>query len=65
MSVDEIEKAITKLSSKERARLLKLLAELDEAEWDRQIEEDAKNGKLDKLIEKSEEDFRAGRFREL
>ncbi len=38
MSVDEIEKAITKLSSQERTRLLKLLAEMDEAEWDRQFE---------------------------
>ncbi len=46
MSVDEIEKEITKLSSQERTRLLKLLAEMDEADWDRQIEEDAKNGKL-------------------
>lgn len=65
MSVEELEKAITKLSSKERARLLKLLEEMDAAEWDRQIEEDANNGKLDKLVEKSEADFRAGRFREL
>jgi hypothetical protein len=44
---------------------MKLLEEMDAAEWDRQIEEDAKNGKLDKLVEKSEADFRAGRFREL
>lgn len=65
MSVDEIEKAIPKLSSEERARLLKLLAEMDDAEWDRQIEQDAANGKLDKLVEASERDFREGRFREL
>jgi hypothetical protein len=65
MSVEELEKAVTKLSSQERARLMKLLEEMDAAEWDRQIEEDAKNGKLDKLVEKSEADFRAGRFREL
>lgn len=65
LSVEELEKAVTKLSSQERARLMKLLEEMDAAEWDRQIEEDAKNGKLDKLVEKSEADFRAGRFREL
>jgi hypothetical protein len=65
MSVEELEKAITKLSSKERSRLLKLLEEMDAAEWDRQMEEDAKNGKLDKLLAESEEDFRAGRYREL
>ncbi len=65
MSVDEIEKAVTKLTREERARLLARLAEFDAAEWDRQIEEDAKNGKLDKLISPSEADFKAGRFREL
>jgi hypothetical protein len=65
MSVDEIEKAIPKLSSKERARLLRLLAEMDDAEWDRQIEEDAKSGKLDKLFAESEADFRKGRVRDI
>jgi hypothetical protein len=65
MSVEEIEKAIPGLSSKERARLLKLLAELDAAEWDLQIEQDAANGKLDKFAEEALEDVRAGRFREL
>jgi hypothetical protein len=65
MSVEEIEKAIPGLSSKDRARLLKLLAEMDEAEWDRQIEEDAKSGKLDKLFAESEADFRKGRVRDL
>jgi hypothetical protein len=65
MSVEEIEKAIPGLSSKERARLLKLLAEMDDAEWDRQIEEDAKSGKLDKLFADSEADFREGRVRDL
>ena len=65
MSVDEIEKAIPKLSSKERARLLRLLAEMDDAEWDRQIEEDAKSGKLDKLFAESEADFRKGPVRDI
>jgi hypothetical protein len=65
MSVEEIEKAIPGLSSKERARLLKLLAEMDDSEWDRQIEEDAKSGKLDKLFADSEADFREGRVRDL
>ena len=53
MSVDEIEEAIPKLSSAERARLLKVLTEMDEAEWDRQFEADVKAGKLDKLGEEA------------
>ena len=65
MSVDEIEKAIIKLSPEERARLRAWLEEMDSDEWDRQIEADAKSGKLDKLIEASEAEFRAGRFREI
>lgn len=65
MSVDEIEKEIPKLSFDERARLLKLLSEMDEAEWDRQIVEDAKNGKLDKLAQQALDDVKVGRFREL
>ena len=65
MSVEELEKAITKLSSKERARLLRLLEEMDADEWDRQIEEDAKNGKLDTLAKQALDDVKAGRFRKL
>jgi hypothetical protein len=65
MSVDEIEKALPKLSSQERARLLKLLEEMDADDWDRQIEEDAKSGKLDKLAQKALEDVKADRFRKL
>ncbi len=65
MSVDDIKKNITKLSDKERAKLRAWLDELDEAAWDKQIEEDAQNGKLDKLIAESEADFRAGRYRDL
>jgi hypothetical protein len=65
MSVDELEKAAAKLSAKDRARLLKTLEELDAAEWDRQIEADAKSGKLDKLAGQALEDVKAGRFRKL
>jgi len=65
MSVDEIEKAITKLSTKDRAQLRARLDEIDAAEFDAKIERDAKSGKIDKLIEQSEADFRAGRYREL
>lgn len=38
-----------------------ILAELDNAEWDRQIGHDLKAGKLDKLIKKMRDDIAAGR----
>ncbi len=65
MSVDEIEKAIVKLSPEDRAKLVARLAELDALEWDKQIEADSKSGKLEKLLQESEADFRAGNCREL
>ena len=39
--------------------------EADWEAWDRQIEEDAKTGKLDKLEKKALEDLRAGRCKDL
>lgn len=38
-----------------------ILAELENAEWDRQIEQDVRAGKLDKIIEKVRKDTAAGR----
>ena len=65
MSVDELKKAVVKLSKKDRVKLLAWLAEMDAAEWDRQIEQDAKRGKLDRLVAESEAEFRAGNSRKL
>ncbi len=42
----EIEEAIAKLPAPEFRHLLRKLKERDADEWDRQIEEDANNGKL-------------------
>jgi len=65
MSVDEIERAITKLSSKERARLLKLLEEMDAAEVDAKIERDIKAGKFDKIADQVLADHAAGKTKPL
>lgn len=64
-TVEEIMQAIKLLSPEEQAKLRALYEEFDAALWDAQIEEDSTNGKLDKLVKESEEDFQAGRFREL
>lgn len=65
MSVEEIEKAIINLTAKERAKIRAFLEELDADIWDKQIEEDAKNGKLDKLFEDAMDDMRKGRVKKL
>lgn len=65
MSIEEIERAIVKLSKRDRAKLLAWLAEMDAAEWDRQIEADIKAGKFDKLAEKALAEHKAGLSRKL
>ena len=53
LTVEEIQQAIVSLSAAEYAELMKWLDELEEDPWDRQIEEDAKAGRLDFLKEKA------------
>ena len=65
MSVDELKKAVVKLSRKDRAKLLAWLAEMDSTEWDRQIETDIKAGKFDKLAEEAIAEHKAGLSRKL
>lgn len=48
-TLTEIEAAIAKLPSPEFRELLHKLNERDAAEWDRQIEDDAQSGRLDRL----------------
>ena len=64
-TVQEIETAITQLPKDQFWKLTDRLIALREDEWDRQIEADAKSGKLDKLFEQADGDFEAGRCKEL
>ncbi len=65
MSVEELEKAITKLSSQERARLLALLEEMDAAEVDANLERDIKAGKFDELADRALADHATGKSKPL
>lgn len=65
MSVEELEKAIIKLSAAERARLLSLLEEMDAAEVDANLERDIKAGKFDELAERALADHAAGKSKPL
>ncbi len=60
MSLTEIESAITNLPRAERIKLSEWLAELEDDEWDRQIEADVKAGKLDAMINQAKAQFEAG-----
>jgi hypothetical protein len=50
MSITEIEQAIMELSREELARFREWFEEYCAEVWDKQIETDAKSGRLDKLI---------------
>jgi hypothetical protein len=63
--LEALEEQIKNLSPEELAKLRQWFLERDADEWDRQIEQDAASGKLDKLFEKSVADHRAGKSREI
>ena len=64
-TVKEIESAILRLSPEELAALREWFEEFDAQMWDKQFEEDARSGRLDKLAEQAIADFQAGKCREL
>jgi hypothetical protein len=63
-TVQEIEEAIAQPPKKEFWELTDRLLVRRNAEWDRQIEEDAAAGRLDFLYEEAEADRKAGRLRD-
>jgi len=65
MTVEDIEKAVAKLTARELDRFRAWFDEFDSARFDAKIERDAQAGKLDRLAGAAVEDFRKGRAREL
>lgn len=65
MSVEELEKAVAELPPDKLAKFQTWFEEFVADAWDRQIEQDAHNGKLDKLFEDAVGDLKAGRVREI
>ncbi len=64
-NIREIEQAIAQLPRQDFFELVRHLRERHADEWDRQIEEDAKNGRLDRLWEKAEKEIEEGGLRPL
>ncbi len=63
--VEKIEQDIRKLNRDELLAFRRWFREYDSDEWDRQIEEDVRAGKLDKLAEEALVAHRAGKSKEL
>ncbi|MBK9209303.1 MAG: hypothetical protein IPL71_13770 [Anaerolineales bacterium] len=60
MTIIELEQAITKLSEQELNRFREWFDEYYAEMWDKQIETDAKSGRLDDLLAKVDEEYNAG-----
>ena len=63
--IEKLEREIQKLSPEELANLRDWFREYDAEVWDRQIEEDVRGGRLDRLAEQALEAHKAGRTKEL
>ncbi|MCX8517638.1 MAG: hypothetical protein ORN29_06195 [Rhodoferax sp.] len=64
-NVESIENAVAALPPIELAEFRRWFAEYDSKAWDRQIEQDARSGKLDALAAEALADYRAGTARQL
>lgn len=64
-TIEEIEKAVSKLSAEELARFRAWFEAFDAARFDDKIERDAERGTLDRLADEAIADLHKGRAREL
>jgi hypothetical protein len=65
MTLHDIENAIAGLRPDDLAKFRAWFVEFDADAWDRQIEDDARAGRLDALAEEALRDHREGRTTEL
>ena len=63
--IEEIENAVAALPKEDLARFREWFAEFEARTWDRELEEDAAAGRLDKLAEEALRDHRSGETTEL
>ena len=63
--VEKLEREVQKLSHTQLAAFREWFREYDADEWDRQIEEDVRAGRMDKLAEEALVEYEAGATKEL
>jgi hypothetical protein len=63
--LEKIEQEIALLDPKDVRKLATWIEEYKEELWDRQIEADAKSGRLDKLVESARKEIADGKVRPL
>jgi hypothetical protein len=65
MTLDEIKAAISTLTLEERAELAQCLHGWEDDEWDRQMRQDVKSGKFDKIVREVDTQTTSNVLREL
>ncbi len=65
LTLDQIESAILQLPSHEVQQLIEWLSDVDYQRWDKQLEEDINNGKLDDLAAEAIAEFEAGNCQDI
>ena len=63
--LEELEKRIRNLAPEDLAKFRAWFIDFDHALWDRQIESDAKSGKLDRLVNEALADYKAGKAKKI
>lgn len=61
MSIEQLESAVSGLSPDELARFSQWFEEFMADQWDRQIEQDMRSGRLDAALQRTDEHRNAGR----
>ena len=61
MSVEEIESVVSGLSAAELARFSEWFEEFMADQWDRQIEQDMRSGRIEAALKRADEHYEAGR----
>ena len=63
--LEELERRIRNLAPEDLAKFRAWFAKFDHALGDRQIEADAKSGKLDSLLNEARADYKAGKAKKI
>lgn len=64
-TIEQIKTTILALVPEEFQRIKQWFADMDYQRWDRQLEQDVTDGKLDALAEEAISEFKAGQCREI
>ncbi|HEX4141327.1 MAG TPA: hypothetical protein VHY09_13340 [Candidatus Methylacidiphilales bacterium] len=64
-TIEEIEVAVSRLAPSDYEKFRQWLAEYDNRLWDKEMEEDARAGRLDALLNEGLDDLKNGRCTDL